>query len=121
VRDHVAKHEAYHGRAVTVLGEFGFYVTCVTFGFIFAASEGGHITGLNMAGCGNPFEKHAYTFFNPFTFGPNPLGVDTGSCRGASSLNSECAIIPGLHVSHPNARGQGRTLGRHGRDRASIG
>ena len=41
VRDDVARHEAYHTRTVAALGEWGFYVTYVTFGSVFAWATGG--------------------------------------------------------------------------------
>ena len=40
VRDDVARHEAYHTRIVAALGEWGFYVTYITFGSIFAGGGG---------------------------------------------------------------------------------
>ena len=70
VNDDYAKHEAYHTRTVAVLGEFGFYVTYVTFGSLFALANGGPWNALDSRGCGNPFEKHAYTHYNPHSGGP---------------------------------------------------
>lgn len=80
IRDDVAKHEAYHTRTIAVLGEWGFYVTYLTFGGIFAAATGGDYLGLDTRGCGNPFEKHAYTYFNHHNFGPNPMEVSASDC-----------------------------------------
>ena len=51
------------------LGERGFYVTYVTFGSVFAWATGGEWNALDNRGCGNPFEKHAYTYYNPWVGG----------------------------------------------------
>lgn len=80
VNDNIALHESYHGRTVAALGEFGFYLTYVTFGSIFAAASGGPWNGLDGAGCGNPFESHAYTFFNPNVGGPTMTEVSVSAC-----------------------------------------
>jgi RHS repeat-associated protein len=80
VNDDYARHEAYHTRTVAVLGEFGFYVTYVTFGSLFAYANGGPWNALDNRGCGNPFEKHAYTHFNPHSGGPNPSEEASGAC-----------------------------------------
>ena len=76
VNDDYARHEAYHTRTVATLGEFGFYVTYVLFGSLF----GGPWNALDARGCGNPFEKHAYTYYNPFSMGPNPNEVQGNNC-----------------------------------------
>lgn len=78
VKDDYARHEAYHTRTVAALGEFGFYVTYITFGSLFAWAQGGPWNALDSNGCGNPFEKHAYTYFNPWTGGPNPNEQSAG-------------------------------------------
>jgi RHS repeat-associated protein len=80
VRDDVARHEAYHTRAVAALGEWGFYVTYVTFGSVFAWATGGEWNALDNRGCGNPFEKHAYTYYNPWVGGPSSNEVSAGQC-----------------------------------------
>jgi RHS repeat-associated protein len=82
VNDDYARHEAYHTRTVAVLGEFGFYVTYVTFGSLFAWAQGGPWNALDSQGCGNPFEKHAYTHYSPHTLGPGSLeeGAGGGTC-----------------------------------------
>jgi RHS repeat-associated protein len=80
VDDDYARHEAYHTRTVAVLGEFGFYVTYVTFGSLFAWASGGPWNALDNRGCGNPFEKHAYTHYNPHSLGPNPSEESATAC-----------------------------------------
>ena len=80
VRDDYARHEAYHTRQAAALGELGFYLTYVTLGSIFAGASGGPWNGLDASGCGNPFESHAYTFYDPNIGGPNPNEVGTTSC-----------------------------------------
>jgi hypothetical protein len=80
VRDDVARHEAYHTRTVAALGEWGFYVTYVTFGSVFAWATGGEWNALDNRGCGNPFEKHAYTYYNPWVGGPSSNEVSAGQC-----------------------------------------
>jgi hypothetical protein len=82
VRDDLAQHESYHTRTVAALGEIGFYLTYVTLaGIIGAAQAGGRgYLGLDANGCGNPFEKTAYTYFNPFSNGPNPSVTAADAC-----------------------------------------
>jgi RHS repeat-associated protein len=80
VRDDVARHEAYHTREVAALGEWGFYVTYITFGSVFAWATGGEWNALDNRGCGNPFEKHAYTYYNPWVGGPSSNEVSAGQC-----------------------------------------
>lgn len=72
VRDDLAQHEAHHSRTVASLGEFGFYFTYFTIGLLWGAAEGDGfskdvILGVNTSGCGNPFEKTAYTYDKPNT------------------------------------------------------
>ena len=64
VPDNLAQHEAYHGRNVATIGEWGFYFTYVTIGAIWGVSEGGCWNDLNPSGEGNPFEKTAHTYFS---------------------------------------------------------
>jgi hypothetical protein len=82
VNDDLAKHESYHTRTVATLGELGFYVTYVTVAGIIGAAQGGSAgyLGLDMNGCGNPFEKTAYTYYNAYTMGPNPMVTSASSC-----------------------------------------
>ena len=80
VRDDFARHEAYHTRQAAALGEWGYYFTYAVFGSIFAAASGGPWNALDPAGCGNPFESHAYTFYNPWVDGPSTTEVGVTSC-----------------------------------------
>jgi hypothetical protein len=62
VPDNLARHESIHSQTVAAIGELGFYVTYVTIGAIWGVAQGGSWNDLNVAGCGNPFEKTAHTF-----------------------------------------------------------
>jgi hypothetical protein len=62
VPDELARHEATHSRTVAAIGELGFYLTYVTIGAIWGASQGGSWNDLNATGRGNPFEKTAHIF-----------------------------------------------------------
>lgn len=80
VRDDVARHEAYHTRTVAAIGELGFYVTYITIGGIWGSLQQGSWDGwfgLDSMGCGNPFEKTAYTYYSPLIGG---AGMGTSSC-----------------------------------------
>lgn len=75
VSDTLARHEAYHTRTVAALGEAGFYLTYLTIGGLWGAAETWDIEyyfGVNKSGCGNPFEKTAYTYDQGVT--PKPTG-----------------------------------------------
>jgi hypothetical protein len=62
VPDNLARHESIHSRTVATIGELGFYLTYITIGAIWGSAQGGSWNDLNATGCGNPFEKTAYTF-----------------------------------------------------------
>ena len=62
VPDNLARHESTHSRTVASIGELGFYLTYVTIGAVWGSLQGGSWNNLNVAGCGNPFEKTAHTF-----------------------------------------------------------
>jgi RHS repeat-associated protein len=82
VRDDVARHEAYHTRTVAALGEVGFYITYLTVGGLIGLAQAGGegYLGLNSSGCGNPFEKTAYTYYSPFLGGPGMGTTSASSC-----------------------------------------
>jgi hypothetical protein len=62
VPDNLARHESIHSRTVAAIGELGFYLTYITIGAIWGLAQGGSWNNLNVAGCGNPFEKTAHRF-----------------------------------------------------------
>lgn len=80
VNDDYARHEAYHTRTVATFGEFGFYVTYVIVGSLFAAAQGGPWNGLDTRGCGNPLEKHAYAYYSRYTLAPGSPEVAADTC-----------------------------------------
>jgi hypothetical protein len=82
VRDDVAQHEAYHTRTVAALGEVGFYITYLTVGGLIGLAQAGGAgyLGLNSSGCGNPFEKTAYTYYSPYLGGPGMGTTSASSC-----------------------------------------
>jgi RHS repeat-associated protein len=82
VRDDLAMHESYHTRTIAAIGEIGFYVTYLTLAGAIGAAQGGSqgYMGLDMRGCGNPFEKTAYTYFNHWVNGPSSLVMSASQC-----------------------------------------
>jgi RHS repeat-associated protein len=82
VNDNLAKHEAYHTRTVAAIGEIGFYVTYLTLGGLWGLAQGGSAgyLGLDSQGCGNPFEKTAYTYYSPYLGGPGMGTLGADSC-----------------------------------------
>jgi RHS repeat-associated protein len=82
VDDNLAKHESYHTRTVAALGELGFYVTYLTVGGLIGLAQAGGTgyLGLNSKGCGNPFEKTAYTYYSPYLGGPGMGATSASSC-----------------------------------------
>lgn len=78
--DGLARHEAVHSRTVAAVGEFGFYLTYLTAGALWARHQGGPWNSLTTEGCGQPFEKTAHTFTkDPAVAVP---------CRGRSAVAS---------------------------------
>jgi hypothetical protein len=64
VLDLLAQHESVHSRGVAAVGELGFYVTYGLIGGFWGAIQADSWNGflaLNGKGCGNPFEKKAWS------------------------------------------------------------
>jgi RHS repeat-associated protein len=64
VKDDRALHEAFHTRQVGTIGEFGFYLTYLTVGGLWALAQDGKYFGVDARGCGNPFEKTAHSIYS---------------------------------------------------------
>jgi hypothetical protein len=62
---------------------------------VFAAATGGPWNALDNRGCGNAFEKHAYTYFNPWTGGPNPNEISASQYRDEGAEGTSCRASDG--------------------------